>query len=189
MNSLVQFSFQYNCTYDVLKGFDICFRIVSEKKKHLLSGLQSARSTLKILDIEHSLLVTDECLPLLLKFSKLSSLAMSKTKLSTESQAEIIKFLTNLYVLPRGDYLCDALGTIISKILSTWKMHRLFLSEVIYWETTDQPPFKICNFWASEVYFFHSTEQMLLASKLCPQIQDMLFMFQVCCQPVISKIV
>jgi len=141
MNSLVQFSFQYNCTYDVLKG------------------LQSARSTLKILDIEHSLLVTDECLPLLLKFSKLSSLAMSKTKLSTESQAEIIKFLTNLYVLPRGDYLCDAL-------------------EVIYWETTDQPPFKICNFWASEVYFFHSTEQMLLASKLCPQIQDMLFMFQ-----------
>ena len=73
-------------------------------------GLQNARFTLKILDIEHSLLVNDDCLPLLLKFSKLYSLAMSKTKLSTESQAEIIKDLPNICVLPRGDFLCDALG-------------------------------------------------------------------------------
>ena len=35
---------------------------------------------------------------------------MSKTKLSTESQAEIIKDLPNICVLPRGDFLCDALG-------------------------------------------------------------------------------
>lgn len=141
MHSLVHFSFQYNCTYDVLKG------------------LQSARFTLKCLDIEHSLLVNDECLPLILKFSKLYSLAMSKTKLSTESQAEIIKHLSNICVLPRGDFLCDAL-------------------EIIDWETPNHPPLKICNFWASEIYYFHSTEQMILTSKRCPEIQEMLFMFQ-----------
>ena len=78
--------------------------------KPRILGLQSARFTLKILDIEHSLLVNDDCLPLLLKFSKLYSLATSKTKLSTESQAEIIKDLPNICVLPRGDFLCDALG-------------------------------------------------------------------------------
>ena len=53
------------------------------------------------------------------------------------------------------------------------------LSEVIDWETPNHPPFGICNFWASEVYYFHSTEQMIMTSKLCPDIQEMLFMFQV----------
>ena len=91
-----------------------------------ISGLQSARFTLKILDIEHSLLVNDDCLPLLLKFSKLYSLAMSKTKLSTESQAEIIKELSNICILPRGDFLCDALGKEDDDHYQTMKLNKTF---------------------------------------------------------------
>ena len=37
---------------------------------------------------------------------------------------------------------------------------------------------KIRNFWASEVYFFHSSDQMELAAEMCPDIEEMLFMFQ-----------
>ena len=139
-------------------------------------GLQSARFTLKFLDIEHSLLVNDECLPLIMKFSKLYSLAMSKTKLSTESQAEILKHLSNICVLPRGDFLCDALGMGGHDQTS---IDNEFLLEIIDWETPNHPPLRICNFWASEIYYFHSTEQMILTSKHCPEIQEMLFMFQV----------
>ena len=39
-------------------------------------------------------------------------------------------------------------------------------------------PFALKNFWASEVYYFHTTEQMQLTSKMCPHIEDMLFMYQ-----------
>ena len=51
--------------------------------------------------------------------------------------------------------------------------------ELIDWENPSHKPFRILNFWASEVYYFHSTEQMIMTSKLCPEIQDMLFMFEV----------
>ena len=37
---------------------------------------------------------------------------------------------------------------------------------------------KIQEFWASEEYFFHSEEQMALVSKYCPEVRQMLFMFQ-----------
>ena len=40
------------------------------------------------------------------------------------------------------------------------------------------PSLKIQEFWASEEYFFHSEEQMDLVSKYCPDIKQMLFMFQ-----------
>ena len=76
----------------------------------LFVGLLNAKSTLKILDIEHSVLISDECVPLLVKFSHLSTLATAKTNLSSEGQAHIIYNLNNLVLLPRGDFLCDALG-------------------------------------------------------------------------------
>jgi hypothetical protein len=34
------------------------------------------------------------------------------------------------------------------------------------------------NFWASEIYFFHSLDQMRLVAEMCPKIAKMLFMFQ-----------
>lgn len=38
--------------------------------------------------------------------------------------------------------------------------------------------FQVQEFWASEEYFFHTEEQMGLVSKYCPDIKQMLFMFQ-----------
>ena len=36
---------------------------------------------------------------------------------------------------------------------------------------------KIKGFWASEEYFFHSSDQLAVLGKVCPDIQTMLFMF------------
>ena len=69
--------------------------------------------------------------------------------------------LNKLKVLPRGDFLCDAL-------------------EWIDWEEekSKKRKFKIKNFWASEVYYFHTTEQMEHAADLCPFIEDIHFMYE-----------
>ena len=32
---------------------------------------------------------------------------------------------------------------------------------------------------SSELYYFHTFDQMLLTAQMCPDIEDMLFMFQV----------
>ena len=56
-----------------------------------------------------------------------------------------------------------------------------YLDWVAWEEAYQQKPYprlKIRNFWASEVYFFHSTEQMLLVAEMCPDIEEMLFMYQ-----------
>ena len=36
----------------------------------------------------------------------------------------------------------------------------------------------IRGFWASEEYYFHSSDQLLLVAKTCPKIETMLFMFK-----------
>jgi hypothetical protein len=71
--------------------------------------------------------------------------------------------MQNLENLPRGDFLCEALEWV------AW--------EEMY-EKKPYPKLKLRNFWASEVYFFHSTDQMKLVSEMCPDIEDMLFMYQ-----------
>ena len=70
----------------------------------------NAKSSLRVLDIEHSVLISDESLAWLLQFSQLTQLSVAKTKLSAEGLARIILTLPHLLSLPRGDFLCDALG-------------------------------------------------------------------------------
>ena len=36
----------------------------------------------------------------------------------------------------------------------------------------------IRGFWASEEYYFHSSEQLLLVARVCPRVETMLFMFK-----------
>ena len=36
---------------------------------------------------------------------------------------------------------------------------------------------KLKGFWASEEYFFHSSDQMTVVGQTCPNIETMLFMF------------
>ena len=66
--------------------------------------------------------------------------------------------------LDRGDFLADVVEHLHSQNMGK-------IMEKI-------PSLKIQEFWASEEYFFHSEEQMDLVSKYCPDIKQMLFMFQ-----------
>ena len=144
MKYLVHFSLKYNCRNDILETLS-----------------KSCCNTLKILDVEHSNQVTDESVSIILRFTKITELGISRTNLTSEGQAKLITKLKDLQVLPRGEFLCDAL-------------------EWIDWEEekSKKRKFKIKNFWASEVYYFHSTEQMEHVADLCPLIEDMHFMFE-----------
>ena len=51
-----------------------------------------------------------QSVPLLSQLTGLTSLAISKTRLSSEGHAKLLTSLSRLQLLPRGDFLCDALG-------------------------------------------------------------------------------
>ena len=144
MKNLAQVSLKYNCRNEILEAL-----------------ATSCKQNLHILDIEHSNQITDDSITTILKFTKLTELGISRTNLTSEGQAKLIMKLNKLKVLPRGDFLCDAL-------------------EWIDWEEekSNKRKFKIKNFWASEVYYFHTTEQMEHAADLCPFIEDMHFMYE-----------
>jgi len=146
MTRLVHLSLKYNCTVDILDAL-----------------VTACKNTIKVLDIEHSVGITDECIPKLTQFVNLYELGLGKTRLTAEGQATVIMNLRNIHRLPRGDFLCEALEWV------AW--------EEMY-ENKPYPKLKLQNFWASEVYFFHSSDQMKLVSEMCPDIEDMLFMYQ-----------
>ena len=114
---------------------------------------------MKLLDIERSRKVTDLGAEYILKCSKLKSLAIFNTAITSEGKAKLIIGLVNLEELPRGDFLCEAVEYIHD-------INPQFNSKL-----------KIKGFWASEEYFFHSTDQLELVARLCPDIEKMLFMF------------
>ena len=62
-----------------------------------------------LLDIERSAKVDDGGLDFILRFHLLRSLDIFHTSLSVESKAEILRRLRELELLPRGDFLCEAL--------------------------------------------------------------------------------
>jgi hypothetical protein len=67
--------------------------------------------------------------------------------------------LPNLLYLRKGDFLCDALG---------W---------VDYLEEMENPVFQLREFHSSQSYYFHESWQLELASRMCPYISKMLFIF------------
>lgn len=79
--------------------------------------------------------------------------------LGEESLARLIMGLPELTSLPRGDFLCDALG---------W---------IDYLEEMEDPVFKLKEFFPSQSYFFHEAWQLELAARMCPLISRMLFIF------------
>ena len=80
MKNLVHFSLKYNCTLDILDAL-----------------LNACKNTLKVLDIEHSVLIRDDCVPKLIQFLNLHELGIAKTKLTAEGQATVIMNLRNLH--------------------------------------------------------------------------------------------
>ena len=69
----------------------------------------ACKETLLLLDIERSNKVDDDGLEFILRFEQLRSLDIFHTSLSVETKAEILKTLRKLELLPRGDFLCEAL--------------------------------------------------------------------------------
>jgi len=128
----------------------------------LHSLTKSCRQTLRRLDVEHSRNLAESSVPIILQFNNLEELAIAKTNLSPTDCAHILQGLPNIRSLPRGEFLCEALHHWSATAKSEKPLRQL----------------KVRNFWASEYYFFHSTSQMRLVSELCPDIEEMLFMYQ-----------
>ena len=78
--------------------------------------------------------------------------------LTTFGKADIIAKAKQLQILVRGDYLCDALDLLDAE-------NRL------------PEDLMLREFWSSEQYFFHDTNQMQLVAKCCPRIYKMMFQF------------
>jgi len=106
--------------------------------------------------------VNDESVASILALSQLVSLAIFNTGLTERGQVTLLEGLPLLEELPRGDFLCDALEWL--EETDPERCSRLRLG--------------ICEFWASEDYFFHHSEQLQLVSTVCPNIRKMLFMFR-----------
>ena len=97
---------------------------------------------------------------------------------SMYNQVALLEGLPYLEELPRGDFLCDALEWLdetdpdrCSRFLDAFDQH-VILSWML------RLRLGICEFWASEDYFFHHSEQLRLVSTVCPNIRKMLFMFR-----------
>ena len=84
---------------------DSCFELVDVISRNC-SG------TLRVLDVENSKGVDDNCLESICRLTGLEELNIFHTQLSEESKARILMSLPNLIRLERGDFLCDALGWI-----------------------------------------------------------------------------
>ena len=78
--------------------------------------------------------------------------------------------LTKLKYLVRADFLADALG---------W---------IDYLEEMEDPVFDIRDFLPSTTYFFHESWQMEMVSRMCPNIQKMLFIQHPKCCPTLAPL-
>jgi len=139
------------------------FTLRYDCSQKILASLASTCSrTLLLLDVERSRQVNDESVGSILALTQLVSLAIFNTGLTERGQVALLEGLPFLEELPRGDFLCDALEWLDET--DPDRCSRLRLG--------------ICEFWASEDYFFHHSEQLRLVSTVCPNIRKMLFMFR-----------
>ena len=161
MHLLTYFSLQYACT------------------DHLLSVLASAAPNLLVLDIQHSGLVTDASLEPLLKLQHLCSLSMSKTFLSTESMARLV-MQPNIVDLPACGFLTDVLDFILQDtfLRSAGAMPKGWRHRLKSWEEKQRVKLGVRQFHWDDTYYFHSTEQMKVVSQMCPNIQELHFMYE-----------
>lgn len=144
MKQLLHFSLKFDCTNHILQVLsDNCF------------------NTLIVLDVEYSQQVDDKILEQILYMKKLRELNIFHTGISIEGKTKLIKYIPNLEILTRGDFLCEVLEYIEKK--NPQQLNRLRL--------------KLRCFWASEDYLFHSSSQMKLVARICPDISKMLFKF------------
>ena len=142
MRRLVKFSLHFDC-------FDKLLSILAE----------NCKGSLKVIDIEQSLHVTDGSIESFHECKKLLDLNIFSCGFTCEGQARLLTGLPGLLNLRRGDFLCDAL-------------------EWVDWLAGDQQPrLNITEFFSSETYHFHTVHQMLTVANICPNIRKMRFIF------------
>ena len=93
-------------------------------------------------------------------------------------QTDLLLGLPHLRHLDRGDFLADVIEHLHHQQIENPPENNMPTSTNNKRLIERIPSLKIQEFWASEEYFFHSEEQMELVSKYCPDIKQMLFMFQ-----------
>lgn len=84
-------------------------------------------------------------------------------QLSDESKARILLSLPHLTRLIRCDFLCDALG---------W---------IDYLDEVEDLQLLVNEFFPSQEYFFHEEWQIEMASRMCPFISKLFFIFHETC--------
>lgn len=124
------------------------------------------RDTLTMLEIDHSLRVSDKVVGDMLKLTNLILLSMAGTTLTSEALAKILLGLPKLRFLPNGDFLTDCLEWIAYESQNI----NLLQNEGL-------PLLQIHEFRSSEDYHFHSKKQMELVSVMCPKISKMRFFY------------
>ena len=141
MRQLTHFSLCYDCTDSIIK---------------LLT--RNCKQTLRVVDVEMSMQVTNVSAELLSSCKKIHTLHIYHTALTEMGHSVILLNLPNLKLLVRGGFLCEALDFIQAqkKIL---------------------PILELEEFWSSEEYFFHDDHQMALVQKMCPKVRKMMFQF------------
>ena len=161
MHQLTHFSLQYACT------------------DHLLTVLTPAAPNLKVLDIQHSGLVTDASLEALLQLQHLRSLSTAKTFLSTESMARLV-MQPNIVDLPACGFLTDVLDFILQDTFehSAEAMPKGWRHRLKSWEEKQKVKLGVRQFHWDDTYYFHSTEQMKVVTQMCPNIQELHFMYE-----------
>jgi hypothetical protein len=143
---LQQFSCKHDCSSDVLEAL-----------------VKGCSDTLKVLDIEESKKVKNDCLEHIAALTNLEELNMFNTTIDEECKARLLLSLPKLTNLVRGDFLCDALG---------W---------IDYME--ESPQLLLTEFFPSQQYYFHEDWQMEMAARFCPFISKMFFIYHEDCVP------
>ena len=140
MEHLVVFSLTYDCNDEMLRMLR-----------------RNCGRTIRVIDAEHSQMVTDEGADELARCPNLEQLHLFHTAITPWGHARILRRLKNLKLLVRGDFLCEALQ-VLAEESPDWTL-------------------QIEEFWSSEHYFFHDEAQLALVSRMCPRIRKMMFQF------------
>lgn len=132
----------------------------------------TCHKSLVSLIIENCVKITNDAVNYILKLNNLRVLGITGTHLSSSAIARLLFGLENLVSLPKGDFLCEAVESLVTEGLVVDSM-----SLCPSLPAGRLPELKIRDFLASEEYYFHSTRQMQWVHRICPFISKMRFFY------------
>jgi len=118
-----------------------------------------------MLEIDHCDQITDQAATKLVKLNNLELLSIGGTNMGTAALAELVFGLRKLKHLINADFLCDVLEYVQN-------------DNDDIWEKGQPPPLlNVQEFYNSEVDYFHTTQQMILVNRICPDIRKIRFFY------------